>query len=128
LSELDSRTGFQSLFRSTEQAFGPEYVRYEIRAWVDNQLVVFSDDATVGTPALPGLAPIEAYFQAATIDLGTGQVVPNTERPWRQYVGSFGGNQSLADDALNAFRFQLILDRTFGQTVEVESVKVVYRV
>ncbi|MEC7583073.1 MAG: hypothetical protein VYE77_02035 [Planctomycetota bacterium] len=130
LLDEDVRSAFQSKFYSTDQPFGPQYVRYEIRAFVDGnpQVVVFSDDPSVGTPANSALSPIEVYFQGGTVDLVTGAVDLQNLTPWRTQVGSFGGNPSLADDGLNGFRFQIVIDRSFGSEVEIDSIKVIYRV
>ncbi len=125
LTESDTRVGFQSLYYSTGQPFGPEYVRYEIRATIDGQPVVFSDDPAVGIPARAGFGPLEAFWQGAQMDLTTGAIDPFDARPWRSFVGGASG---LGLDSRNAFRFQLILDRTNGQVVEIDSVKVIYRV
>jgi hypothetical protein len=127
LQEVDTRTGFRSNFYSTGQPFGPEFVRYEVHAVVDGVPVVFSDDPTIGVPARFGQAPIEISLQAGAVDLVTGAVDPGSIQPWRPSVVS-GGGTGLADDALNGFRFQIILDRTGGQQVQIDSVKVIYRV
>lgn len=127
LTEQDELVSFRSNFYSTEQAFGPEYIRYEITALVDNNPMVFSDDISRGTPARAG-QPLRAFFQAATVDLATGAADLQSLRPWRQSVGSFGGEASLADDSLNGYRFLLVIDRSLGQTVVVQSVKLVYRI
>jgi len=50
-----------------------------------------------------------------------------TVEPWRASVVG-GPSHGLSDDALNGFRFQIILDRTGGQQVQIDSVKVIYRV
>jgi hypothetical protein len=126
LQELDTRTGFRSAFYSTGQPFGPELVRYEVHALVDGVPVVFSDDLAIGVPARFGQAPIEISFQAGSVDLTTGQVDPATIQPWRASVVG-GAQPGLADDALNGFRFQIVLDRTGGQQVQIDSVKVIYR-
>ncbi|MBK8096457.1 MAG: hypothetical protein IPK26_05075 [Planctomycetes bacterium] len=127
LAEQDELVSFRSNFYSTQQAFGPEFGRYEITALVNGSRVVFSDDTSRGTPARAGQA-LRAFFQAVTVDLSTGVADQQSLRPWRQNVGSFGGEASLADDALNGFRFLIVLDRSLGQTVEIESVKIVYRI
>ncbi len=127
LTERDDAVGFQSLFYDVGQAFGPEYVRYEIRAVVDGVPVTFSDDPSVGMPARFGSAPIHLWLQAGYVDQFTGQVDPNSLRPWRESAGSVGGTPSLADDALNAFRFQVLFNQSSGQVVEIDSIKVVYR-
>lgn len=128
LLETDTRTGFQSRFLSTGQPFGPEFARYEITALVDGNTVVFSDDPAVGVPARPGLAPIEALWQGATMDLATNQVIELSEGPWRTQVGNHSADPALNDDGKNAVRFLILLDRTNGVAVEIVSVKVVYRV
>jgi len=128
LTDEDPRVGFQSEFYSTNQPFGPEYVRYEIEARVNGVTTIFSDDPSVGVPARSATAPIEAYFQAARIDLTTGTIVPGTTRPWREQVGGFGGATSLADDSENGFRFQILFNRTLGVNVVIERVTVVYQV
>jgi hypothetical protein len=127
LGDRDPIVGFQSKFYSTGQSFGPEYVRYEIDAVINNVHVIFSDDPTVGQPARFGSAPIQARWQAGFIDPFTGAVDPNTLRPWHEFVGPGGGGPSLNDDALNGFRFIIQLDTTSGQTIEIDSVRVVFR-
>jgi hypothetical protein len=127
LQEVDTRTGFRSTFYSTGQPFGPEFVRYEVHALVDGVPVVFSDDPSIGVPARFGQAPIEISLQAGSVDLATGQVDPVTIQPWRAAVVG-GVVPGLADDALNGFRYQIVLDRTGGQQVQIDRVIVVFRV
>ena len=128
LADTDTRVAFQSTFYSTGQPFGPEFVRYEIRARINGQPVVFSDDPSVGAPARPGFGPLEVWWQGVRLDLETGAIdqVDLLTRQWRPSVGF--GPGSLALDNRNAFRFQLILDRTSVTDVVIESVKVIYRV
>lgn len=127
LDESDTRVGFQSTFYSTGQPFGPEFVRYEIRALVNGQPVLFSDDPSIGIPARPGFGPLEVWWQGVRMDIQTGAIdeVDLLSRPWRPAVGF--GVGSLALDGRNAFRFQLLLDRTNASDVVIESVKVVFR-
>jgi hypothetical protein len=128
LVEQDATSGFVSTFYSTDQAFGPEFVRYEITAIVGGQTVVYSDDPNVGLPAQPGTAPIRAYWQGGSMDLVTGQVDLARLGSWRASVGPFVPGNSLAVDGLNAFRFLIVIDNGLGVQVEIDSVKVVFRV
>ncbi len=127
LSESDLRVGFQSTFYSTGQPFGPEFVRYEIRALVNGQSVLFSDDPAIGVPARPGFGPLEVWWQGVRMDVQTGAIDQQDllSRSWRPAVGF--GVGSLALDGRNAFRFQILLDRTNASEVVIESVKVVFR-
>ncbi len=128
LADTDVRGGLQSKFLSTGPPFGPEFVRYEIRARIDGVEVVFSDDPAVGVPAQFQFGPLEAWWQGVRMDIQTGVIdeLDLLTRPWRSSVG-FGAS-SLALDNRNAFRFQILLDRTNGQTVVLESVKVFFRI
>ena len=127
LRDTDTRVAFQSVFYSTGLPFGPEFVRYEIRARINGQPVVFSDDPSVGAAARPGSGPLEVWWQGVRMDLQTGLVDPIDllNRPWRPSVGF--GPGSLAVDGRNAFRFQLILDRATISDVVIDSVKVIYQ-
>jgi len=126
LTEVDTRVAFQSRFYPVGHPFAPEYVRYEIVAVIDGQPVTFSDDLSIGVPARAGFGPLEAFWQGATVD-GNGILTESdlSSRPWRSLVG---GPTGLNADGRNAFRFQLIVDRTNGQVVEIDSVKVVFRI
>jgi hypothetical protein len=127
LEEQDDVVACRSKFYSTGLIFGPQYVHYEIHAVVDGVPTVFSDDPAVpnSVPALPG-APVRALWQAATLDLLTGD--PNTVRPWRTSVRSSSLQVGIASDGLNGFRFMLMIDRAFGQNIPIDSVTVLYRV
>jgi hypothetical protein len=127
LTDTDLRVGFQTEFYTTGQPFGPDWVRYEIEALVNGVPTVFSDDPARGTAASVGLAPIEIYFQGGRMDLTNNTIVPGTIKPWRSRVKGSATEPSLADDALNAYRFQVLLDRTMGQQVVLQTVKVFYR-
>jgi len=126
LTEVDTRVAFQSRFYPIGHPFAPEYVRYEIVAFIDGQPVTFSDDASIGVPARAGFGPLEAFWQGASVD-GNGIVTESdlSARPWRSLVG---GPSGLNADGRNSFRFQLIVDRTNNQVVEIDSVKVVFRI
>jgi hypothetical protein len=127
LAETDEQVMTKSRFYSTGLVFGPEYVRYEIHAVVDGLPVVFSDDpavATGGEAAGPS-SLVNAFFQAATIDLATQE--PIVILPWRSRVLSSGSEPGLSSDGLNGFRF-LILVRQRTATITLDKVVVVYRV
>ena len=126
LTELDDTVAFRTKFYSTGLLFGPEFARYEIHATVNGVPMVFSDDPSVSTiPAGPGAA-LRAQFQAANLDLLTGQ--PTEVRPWRTSVRSSAGETGIASDGLNGFRFRIIQDRAIAQTVTIDRVSVYYRV
>jgi len=125
LQEQDTFVACQSLYYSTGLALGPQYDRYEITAVVDGVLMVFSDDPEVSTMSAITGAPLRASFQAATVDLSTGEI--SDERPWRSFVRSTPMQPGIASAHLNAFRFRLVVDRTFAQEVIVQRVAVIYR-
>lgn len=126
LTESDPRSGFQSKFYSTGQAFGPTYVRYEMRVLINGTPFVFSDDPARGTPARFSVgSAVQVWFQGGTVDLFTNEAT--SLRPWREFVGQGRGGLSLADDSPNGFRFLILVDRSAGQQVEIDWVKVVYR-
>ena len=125
LDEVDARVAFQSTFYAAGRPLAPTYLRYEIAAIVDGVRVVFSDDSSIGIPARAGFGPLEAFWQAAHLDVDGAIDEPGLDqRPWRSLVG---GPSGLDADARNAFRFQIVLDRSGGHAVELESVKVVVR-
>lgn len=127
LTEADPVRMFRSNFYSTGQVFGPDFLRYEIRATVDGTPVVYSDDPRVSNLAARfGQAPIQAQFQGATINPQTGTVDPSDIRPWRLNVGPFANEPSLAEDGRNGFRFMISLDGTSGQAVRIDEVKVYF--
>lgn len=127
LTEQDDRAGFMSKFYSTGQPIPPEFARYVIEARVNGNPVIYSDDPAVpGSigPARFGQAPIQAYFQSVRFDLGSGEPDLTTLRPWRENVGFFNNSPGLSE---NGFRFSIVLDRTVGQTVEIDKVSIYYR-
>lgn len=123
LSEEDPLVSVLSRFYSTGLGLGPVYLRYEIHATVDSLPVVYSDDPTRGTPAQAGAA-VQALFQAARIELGSGEVLEI--RPWRTGVRTFGNQVGIASDALNGFRWMLFQDRTISSNVTIQKVVVVF--
>jgi hypothetical protein len=126
LAETDALAMCRSKIYSTELAFGPEYVRYEIYAVVDGTPTVYSDDPAISPLAALGEASaIRALFQCARIDLTTQEVLQLT--PWRLGVRSAVGQTGIASDALNAFRFQLTINRAIATNVTIDRVVVVYR-
>ncbi|HEX5051792.1 MAG TPA: Ig-like domain-containing protein [Planctomycetota bacterium] len=126
LDEVDDLVMCRSKFYSTGLLFGPEYARYEIHAIVGGVPVVFSDDPNVSTmPAQPG-ASVRALFQSARLDLATSE--PLETGPWRTAVRTTPTETGIASDGFNGFRFQLLIDRSLGQTVTIDKVVIVYRV
>ncbi len=136
LTETDNLVGFQSTWYSTNQPFGPEYARYEIRARLDGSptVTVFSDDPAVSTLKAENGQALRAYFQNANLDPFTGLPAPlvgettPTIRPWRTQVLSSGPVTGIASDGLNGFRFALVIDRSVVTSAVIESVKVFYRI
>lgn len=132
LVELGTVVGSQSLWYDTASLFAPEFVRYEIHVVEDGNQVVYSDDMTFVSPFGPTVgeavvgsgSSVGFRIQGGTIDLTTRIVDPTTIKSWRDYVGDFApaGETSLRDDGVNAFRFQLIFDRTNVQDIVVKQV------
>ncbi|MBL8751279.1 MAG: hypothetical protein JNK78_19130 [Planctomycetes bacterium] len=125
LAERDDFASLRSKFYSTGLVFGPTYARYEIYATVDGVPMVFSDDPNVSTVAATVGAPIRALFQAGTIDLVTGAVIATGV--WRTGVRTVLGVTGIQSDALNGFRFMLVMDGALATNVSVQKVVVVYR-
>ena len=71
-------------------------------------------------------APVRALWQAATLDLQTGD--PLQVRPWRTSVRSSTTQVGIASDGLNGFRFMIMIDRAFAQNITIDSVTVLYQV
>ena len=75
--------------------------------------------------------PVAVGMQGVRVQLSpTGGVEPipgATPKPWRTRVGPFTTGDTLADDGATGFRFTLVLDRSFGKTVEVKKITVRYR-
>ena len=127
LVEFDDVVSMRSLFYSTGLIFGPEFARYEIEATVDGVPMVFSDDPAVSPMAATQGAPLRVLFQAANLDVVTGEVLNAVPRPWRPAVRSTANLPGIASDGLNGYRFMLFADRTLATNVTVEKLTVVYR-
>ncbi|MHC4852240.1 MAG: Kelch repeat-containing protein [Planctomycetota bacterium] len=130
LTDKDQLVGMRSLWYAVNLTTQPNYVRYEIRAKVDGNPVVYSDDNKVGGRAARGSTPIIFFVQGAQVKKNTTteaiEPIANTIKPWRAYVGPFVAGSNLDGDNANGFRFTLILDRSFGKTVEVQRVTIFY--
>jgi hypothetical protein len=125
LTERDALALCQSKYYSTQQIFGPEFVRYEIRGAIDGAPFVLSDDPAVSPlRAEPG-QPIRALFQAAQINVSTGVI--EQVGPWRLAVRSSFSTTGIDADSLNGFRFRLVADRALGAAITVDEVRVVFR-
>ena len=128
LQALDDVISLRSLYYSTNLIFGPEFARYELEATVDGVPMVFSDDPAVSPMvALENTTPVYVKFQAANLDVVTGEVINPLPRPWRNFVRSVGNEPGIASDGFNAYRFMLFVDRTLATNVTVEKLTVVYR-
>ncbi len=130
LTDTDTLVAMRSRWYATSLTFPPAFVRYEIEAKVDNDDVVYSDDPKVGVLAKRGETPIFFLTQGVKVQLGTtGLVEPAPNEipgPWRTLVGPFGLD-SLFNDGKTGFRFTVVLDRSFGKTVEIKKITVIYR-
>jgi hypothetical protein len=136
LVETDRFSLIQSDWYDTGSPFPPSFLRYEIDLTVDGVALTLTDE-TLAEAAVDG-APVLAYFQGATIDSATGSPVldPVTGqevgiRPWRRFVSSVGGpgDPGIGADAVNGYRFQLVIDRVAAGTsnVQIQEVRVVTR-
>lgn len=127
LAERDPLVVCASRHYSTGLAFGPEYVRYEVRGTVDGAPFVYSDDpAIAATPATSGVgAVVRVLFQAAQLDLSTGEALQSG--PWRAAVRSSASVTGIDAEGWNGFRFRLFADHTLGADISVEELVVVYR-
>ena len=127
LTEFDDLVSIRSFYYSTELIFGPEFSRYEIEATVDGVPMTFSDDPAVSTMQATNGSPIRVLFQAANLDVVTGEVLNPVPRPWRQSVRSSSNQTGIASDGLNGYRFMLFIDRTLATNVTIDKLTVVYR-
>jgi hypothetical protein len=109
LSETDSVTGVRSKWHAVPNNRSPRFVRYEVRATVNQQPVLYSDDARVGRLAAPGEA-VRFYVQGAKLDPQTGEPLPDTLTSWTPYVGPFMAGH-VGEGSPNGLRFTLLLDR-----------------
>ena len=124
----DDLVGLQSKWYPTNEAFAPEFLRYEIEATVDGMPVVFSDDDAFGNDAVGPNSAVQFYVQGATVAPGA-TVLPGQESEWRRYVGDHAppGQESLIDDSATTFRFTLLFDRSLVNSVSVQKVSFHYR-
>ncbi|MCB9877375.1 MAG: hypothetical protein H6835_07215 [Planctomycetes bacterium] len=127
LTELDDIVALRSTWYSTGLIFGPEFARYEISATVDGAPMLFSDDPAVSNLAAGVGAPLRVLFQAANLDLVTGEVLDPVLPAWRTSVRSSSNQTGIASDGRNAFRFMLLIDHALAADVVVDRVTVVYR-
>ena len=97
---------------------------------VGGQRVIYSDDDTKGQLADEN-APIQFKIQGAKLERDpTGKLVPKANtaiKGFRKYVGSTPRGEALADDGATGFRFELVLDRSFGKPVEIKSIEVFWK-
>jgi len=128
LTETDAKVGCQSLWYSTRELFAPEFLRYVIKAKVNDQPVSYSDDPLLALPLAKDGEAVEFYVQGADLDV-LGKPLPNTISEWMKYVGSSSSNQgrSLNDVSKSNYRFQLIFNKTGGRKVQVDSVTIYYK-
>ncbi|MCB9876935.1 MAG: hypothetical protein H6835_04950 [Planctomycetes bacterium] len=124
LIELDPLVAMRSQFYSTGTDLPVDYRRYELVALVNGVATTFSDDPAVAPMAATVGAPVRAMFQAARIEPGSGEVIELG--PWREFVGNRPGRIGIAAEGFNAFRFQVVLDRTIATQVAVDQLTVVY--
>ncbi|MFT4512016.1 MAG: hypothetical protein ACI89X_000640 [Planctomycetota bacterium] len=125
LTEVDDLVSMRSLYYTTNLIFGPQFSHYEIDATVDGQAVTFSDNIEVSSVAAGVGAPVRALFQAANVDVVTGEIL--AVRPWRTSVRSSPTQTGIASDGLNGFRFMLFFDQTLATSLTIDRVVVVYR-
>jgi hypothetical protein len=125
LTERDTLVLCQSKYYSTQQIFGPEFVRYEIRGTVDGVPFVLSDDPSVSPLRAEEGQPVRAQFQAAQLNVSTGVV--EQVGPWRQAVKSNPNVTGIDADSLNGFRFRMVADRALGAVITLDEVRVVFR-
>jgi hypothetical protein len=132
LTEPSARSGFQSLWYRTGVVTPPTYLRYEIEAEVDGQIVIYSDDPAVGFPAEEGRAPIIFLIQGLRLPQAESPENlppdPDRMRPWRRHAGrNFGPiGESLDEDGVSDFRWQLLRDWDMGwQGIKLRSLRIV---
>ena len=127
LLESDDVVSMRSLYYSSNLIFAPQWARYELEAVVDGVPMTFSDDPSVSSMAAIQGAPIRILFQAADLDVVTGEVLNTQPREWRTQVRNTLTVPGLNTDQLNGYRFMLFIDRQLASTVTVEKLTVVYR-
>ena len=125
LEEADALVSMRSLYYSTGLIFGPAFSHYKIEATVDGLPVVYSDDPSVSNLEAGPLAPVRVLFQAANLDIVTGEVLAT--RPWRSSVRSSSTQTGIASDGYNGYRFMLFFDRGLATNVTIDRLTVVYQ-
>ena len=125
LAERDDLVACTSRYRSTGEALGPEYVRYEIHGSADGVPFLLSDDPLVSSQSAGLGAPVRALFQTAQLDLTTG--VPVVESPWLTGVRSSSLAEGIATYGYNAMRFRLLADQALAQELVIDRVVVAFR-
>ena len=143
--DRDDMVTVRSHWYVTSLEFAPDFERYEIVALVDGVRRVYSDDPEVGDPDTPiydadfaGLAagstsPLRFTIQGAQVQGDTSGNLgpkPNTlVSAYMSLVGPFDdlNKQSLFYAGATGFRYEVLLDRSLGQNVEIESIKIFWR-
>ena len=125
LTEVDDLVSMRSLFYSTGLIFGPAFSHYKIEATVDGVPVVYSDDPAVSNLEAGNLSPVRVLFQAANLDVVTGEVLDL--RPWRTSVRSSSTQTGIASDGYNGYRFSLLFNRVLATNVTIDRLTVVYQ-
>lgn len=118
-----------SKWYATQSLFPPQYLYYEIKTKIDNVDVTFSDDSTLGKPAVEGEA-IVLLVQSADVDAKKGEAI-STPTDWLtgQDITRLNNDPKYKDKTGNGLRFYLKLDKPKTQTgaIEVLSIKFAYR-
>jgi hypothetical protein len=127
LRESDVNTGFQSRWYSTKLLFPPTFLYYLVETMDGSAPLVFSDDPTKGVFAGYGKnQAVTVLFQGAKVNSSTGQPETGSLKPWREYVGSFGGG-ALNLDNVTGFRFMVVVNRGVASNLTVRKLTVGYR-
>jgi hypothetical protein len=92
---------------------------------VDGVPVVYSDDPAVSNLEAGNLSPVRVLFQAANLDVVTGEVLDL--RPWRTSVRSSSTQTGIASDGYNGYRFSLLFNRALATNVTIDRLTVVYQ-
>ncbi len=126
LTDEDARGGFMSKYYSTGLAAPPRFKRYEVHAILDGIPVIYSDDPVLGVAATTGEA-VEFFVQGIAFDPSTGVPVAGAEpTAWFGRVKSSTTEGAFADVARTGFRFQVVANHEFANTIEIDRVSVVF--